>query len=149
MQNAIVDDNLRDALIAMITVGGGLLTAMVVTRITAQNSRRLERERWKRELYASLLHSTNDIRDAARLAMAGSGPQASWASAIDQGQRAMDEILILEPNMRPAVDRLWATALALTIAALDGVSEQEYATRDEKYRLEIAAFINEASKDLR
>lgn len=44
-----MDSNLRDVLITVIQVGGGLVTGFVLARFTMSRSDAMERERWKRE----------------------------------------------------------------------------------------------------
>jgi hypothetical protein len=47
-----VDANTLAVLIALISVGGAFLTAAWVTSRSGDASRRVERDRWKRDLYA-------------------------------------------------------------------------------------------------
>lgn len=62
-----MDENLRDVLIAGVTVFGGFATAVVVSAIAADRERDLEGLRWRRALYAEALRIETRIREAVNV----------------------------------------------------------------------------------
>jgi hypothetical protein len=89
-----MDDNSRTVLIALITVVGGFLTALFVTRMTVASSYRIERDKWKRELFAGFHMDASVLRDAIHTFVSGTEPNAGWGDHVAEGQRRLSEIKI-------------------------------------------------------
>jgi hypothetical protein len=144
-----MDQNVRDVLIALVTVAGGLLTALLVTRLSNANTRRLERDRWKRELYATLYHEASSLRDSLHEMALGDAPEPGWGKAIERAQRAIAEISMLEPTMKPAVNALWEATGNLLKLVGPGAPTDQYAALDDACRLALNAFIEATADDLK
>src|SRR4051794_37600929 len=114
-----MDDNVRDVTIALITVAGGALVGIWAATVTADRSERLERLRWKRDIYATFLASASSIRDAGKLSADGSALREGWAKSIGEGQRAFNQIKIIGPEVRPTAAALWKALTALLSALAD------------------------------
>lgn len=143
-----IDQNTRDVVIALVTVAGGFLTAVVVTQIGAGQSRRLERDRWRRELYASLMRNTEELRDAARDLSNGDEPDdARIEEARRGGYQATMEIRLVAPRMRGPTDALHHAAVWLFSRMCTGPTSQ-WGELDECYVKAYQAFIEAARKDL-
>jgi len=96
-------------LIAALPIAGGVLVAVLVAKITADRTMDLQRAKWKRELYATFLHASEEVRDGIRHVVDGI-PGEDWVSNIAVAQRALDEIRILSPGMAVHAGRLWDAA---------------------------------------
>jgi hypothetical protein len=157
-----VDDNLRDVAIALTTVAGGFLTAFAVARITMGATRGLERDKWKRELYAAYIHSTNEVRDVFHQMATGTDPDPGWGAHMDHGQRLLLEIKMIAPDMRKPADAVWTAVAELTMGVFKAEQSTDtpagravpldltrYRELDEAYRVAMVAFVERASEDLR
>lgn len=156
-----MDNNVRDVLIAFVTVAGGFLTAMAVATITMRAARGLERTKWKRELYASFIHSTNEIRDAVHLIVSNTEPGLAWATHLDQGGRTLLEIKMIAPSMRKPAEAVWDAITALMSGVLKvesatvtpagpavPINRSRYQALDEAYRVAMLVFVDRASEEL-
>lgn len=161
---ACVDPNLSAFAIAVVTVLGGFLTAVVVTKLNVQATGRLERAKWKRELYASFLHSCNEVRDAIHeVATFGGSPDEGWATESASAQKTLWEIEMVAPTMKTPSETLWTALMALVSGVLrvdksvdrpDGysvipVDRSSYEQLDEVCRLATIAFREAAAEDLK
>lgn len=157
-----MDNNVRDVLIAAVTVLGGFLTASVVARITVAATRGLERTKWKRELYASFIHSTNEVRDAVHLIVSNTEPGLAWAIHVDRAAQTLLEIKMIAPSMRKPAEAVWDAATALMSGVLKvesatvtpagqavPIDRSRYQPLDEAYRVAMLAFVDRASEELR
>ncbi len=156
-----MDDNVRDVAIALVTVAGGFGTALVVATITVRASRGLERAKWKRELYASFIHATNEIRDAFHLIATGMEPDPGWSDQMDRAQKLFLEIKMIAPIMRNPAEAVWSavTGLSQGILKVDQavttpagthvpLDLTRYKELDDAYRVAMMSFVDRASKDL-
>lgn len=151
-----MDDNTRSVLIALVTVAGGLLTALFVTRMTVASSDRIERDKWKRELYAGLHFDASELRDAIHELVNGAAPDDGWGDHIAEGQRKFSEIKIIAPQMIGPTGDLWDAWGALMKGVLQvdvktgamQVMTAQYEALDESFRLKSEAFLAAAQRDL-
>ena len=157
-----MDPNVRDVLVATLPIIGGVLVGILVAKITADRSRQLEREKWKRELYASFIHSASEVRDAAHLIATGMDPGEHWGSNLERAQRDLVEIKIIAPSMRGATEAVWTaiTNLMKAMVKLNAATPtpsgaaipidlSRYQELDAPCRLTIQAFIDRASAEFR
>lgn len=122
----------------------------------------MERTKWKRELYASFIHSTNEIRDTVRLIVSSTEPEPGWAAHVDQGGRTLLEIKMIAPSMRKPAEAVWdaVTALMSGVFKVESatvtpagtavpIDRSSYQALDEAYRMAMVAFVDRASEELR
>lgn len=155
-----MDESLRDVLLATIPIVGGIVVAVLVAKITADRSMDLERAKWKRGLYATLLHESDSIRDAVHGILDGFSNQG-WASGIAPAQKALAEIKILSPGIAPLAAALWDATGALMkgVLHLDAataepegikvpIDREAWPPLDAAYLAARRAFIDAAAKEL-
>ena len=153
-----MDPNVRDLLIAALPIIGGVLVGILVAKITADRTRQLEREKWKRELYATFIHSATEVRDAVHLIASREDPDDGWGAYIGKAQQALVEIRMIAPAMRGPADAVWDAAGKLmrglpivtkpepdgTVVMLD---RTQYNELDEACRAANEAFVDRASRE--
>ena len=155
-----MDAHFRDVLIAAVPVIGGIVVAILVAKITADRTMDLERAKWKRDLYATYIHASDEVRDGVRRTVEGF-PESDWPSNIGVAQKALAEIQILSPKMRSAAEPVWETAGSLMkgVIRFDQVplnhggmavpiDRTNYVELDAAYVTARTAFIAAAAKEL-
>jgi hypothetical protein len=162
-----MDPTLAAVLTASLPVIGGILVAVLVAKITADRTKALERDKWKRDLYATFLHAAGQVRSGIRKAVdqlpggARPPPDTPWVDYIQVAQKALAEIRIIAPEMGTVAGELWDATGALMKGVVqfdsarvlpDGVEVQldrtNYQELDERCRLATEAFIKAAAKNL-
>ena len=128
-----MDDNLRDVLIALITITGGTLTAYLVARVTSRADRRLEQDRWRRELYVRLLEASDN---AAR----GGGLEAELYELYDVASRTLLNLQMLRAPAYSAGREMFNL-----VTELHGYNSGE---KSERFLTARSAFIGAVAKDL-
>ena len=98
----------RDVLVLAVGAVLGLGSALIVARTNARASRRLERDRWKRELYAEFLHLTDVMVGGSER---GTGYEdAERLTARDRALRLKFELELLDEAMAEAAGEVWEPA---------------------------------------
>lgn len=160
-----VDAGTAAILGALIGLLGAVVTATVTVlavRITTSGGRDLERMRWRRELYATFLHSSDEVRDAIHVASMGGPVDDGWATKLSDASKAYWEIRIVAPSMskpasalKDATDGLMRNVFRVEQATeLEGgyrhvpIDSTRYPELDEVYRVSMLAFIEAAAADV-
>lgn len=104
--------------------------AIGITQLTFRHSRALEHERWRRDLYALLIGGADDARVAAEHTFrTREAPEGVWEDAISRMNRALNEILLVAPQMLSPAEKL----VTATSDLLDSRSLVDTVARDTRW----------------
>ena len=155
-----MDPEIQQLPVAALPVAGGVVVGVLVARITADRTRQLERERWRRELYASYIHAVDGVRDAFHLGAGGSTPEEDWGDHLDRAGRLFVEIKMTAPSIAEPATRVYEAVSGLVkllriVASGDNgdavvtMDVDAYRSADEACRLANARFIEAAAREFR
>lgn len=144
-----MDQGLRDLLIVVLGGLVGLITAVLVSKINASGTRRLERERWKRELYAEFLRLDDVMQGGSERGAAR--PREERLAARDRALQLIFEIEMIEPGMFVFAGDVWEPAkdiLELDLRLAPEWDDRSPAELLDRYLDGWTAFKDAARRDL-